>query len=82
MPTAAGDRGAELEASFEDLLVQHGGEMTFEQVECQDLDQLWLPLEPSQHIGREAGWCVSLACDCFADVAAAPAESIAPACKL
>jgi hypothetical protein len=43
--------------------------MTIEQVERHDVDQLWLPLEGGEHIGREAGRRVPLTCDPLAHVA-------------
>jgi len=43
--------------------------MTFEQMERDDIDQLRLPLESSEHIGREAGRRVPLTRDPLADVA-------------
>jgi hypothetical protein len=68
--TAGGDRGAEFEPDrLEDLLMEPGREMTFEQVERYDVDLLWLLLEYGEHIGREAGRRIPLAHYPFADVA-------------
>ena len=43
--------------------------MTFEQMERRDVDQLRLSLQRREHIGREAGRCVSLTRDPLGDVA-------------
>jgi hypothetical protein len=43
--------------------------MTVKQAERRDVDQLWLPLESCQHLGREASRRVPLTRDPFADVA-------------
>ena len=43
--------------------------MIFEQVERHRVDQLRLPLESSEHLGREAGRRVPLTRDPLADVA-------------
>ena len=43
--------------------MQPGREMTVKQVERHDVDQLWLPLECSEHIGCEAGRGIPLTRD-------------------
>jgi hypothetical protein len=43
--------------------------MTVKQVERNDIDQLWIPLECSEHIGCETGRRIPLTRDFLADVA-------------
>jgi hypothetical protein len=49
--------------------------MTFEQVERHYINQLWLPLEGCEHIGREAGRRLPLTRAILADFALASNRS-------